>query len=110
LKVSWQHLLIPSPKSKSRDHTPCRHHWLTVRGATRPRHACEHHLLTHSKEQAKNRAGLAGKHEARPERPPSLLQCRHVIASEGEDRTFTVNSPDFGVKKLVERYARLKLA
>jgi DNA helicase-2/ATP-dependent DNA helicase PcrA len=35
-----------------------------------------------------------------------------VISSEGEgdDRKFTVNFPDFGVKKLVERYARLELA
>ena len=35
-----------------------------------------------------------------------------VIASEGEgdDRKFTVNFPDFGIKKLVERYARLELA
>jgi DNA helicase-2/ATP-dependent DNA helicase PcrA len=52
---------------------------------------------------------------------PSLVgqRVRHpsygvgtVIASEGEgdDRKFTVSFPDYGVKKLVERYARLEIA
>jgi DNA helicase-2/ATP-dependent DNA helicase PcrA len=52
---------------------------------------------------------------------PSLVgqRVRHpsygvgtVIASEGEgdDRKFTVNFPEYGVKKLVERYARLEIA
>jgi DNA helicase-2/ATP-dependent DNA helicase PcrA len=85
-----------------------------------PRQSYSSHSASRSKGESASRPTADFRSAKRSSKPTPVGQrVRHpsygvgtVIAVEGDgdDRKFTVSFPDYGVKKLVERYAKLELA